>query len=209
MDESQDTNNDQARNSDNERKQVKSRDWLFKSIPIILSTLALSLSITSFYFQFMRETHSVKATVAKFDLDDWATVKTSATARGVIVNAGNKYEIVNSTVLVGGDKSKLNNAAYITFGKKQGGPFVLKPSEAVPFEVIGDIEWAIKNEGRPSADKDTYMLDIGVDFLFVTPDGKEKRSTYWIGTLMYYELSDNFKFQPITTSANQWIELVH
>jgi hypothetical protein len=176
-------------------------------ISVTLSVLALAVSIFSLYFQFLRSVHEIRATVAHFDLADWANGNTTATAKGVILNAGNQSEIIFEVKPLMGDLQE-GGGSYTIFPHTKG-PFVLKPGEAVPYELSSTpLRENFEEQGNWDAKNETSELDVAVDFVAVSPQGPSKDILYRVGALTYNDPSDNFSFKPDIGFGNQWTELL-
>lgn len=175
-------------------------------ITIGISIAAIAVSITNFYFQYFRENHSLKIS-ARFDLTDWASSKTGITVSGVLVNDGNRPEILYS-----GRIKFEHGRANVTLSPLIG-PIVLKPGEVTSFEMkdtsINAVSFALDEVGFKSADKDTTYLIPEAEFVTVSPNRDDKRTMYFFDTLSYFEPSDNWSIKgDYKQTGTKWVELL-
>lgn len=166
----------------------------------IISILAFALSISNFYFVYFRVNHSLKVS-ASADLSDWGSSDGLLIVKGVLLNDGNKTEILYSGQLTIGTEGN-----YLLLSKI--GPYVLKAGEAISFSMTDSITHAVELVGKWNASQDSLFLDANIQFASVSSKGTDFNLNYNLGTFCYYEPSDNFSFNRDTTTQVKWMKLV-
>ena len=181
---------------DKPKEKFKGKDY----ITLGISLIAITLSVTSFYFQYFRENHSLKAS-ATMDLKDWASSNTLITIRGVLINYGNRTEILYS------GKIKFEHGYDNLTLSPSIGPIVLKPGEATSFEMKDSISFALEEVGYKGSNEDTIYLTPQLEFVTVSPNGDDKYSKYFFNTLIYFKPSDNWSTKSDKPKKTKWMDL--
>jgi hypothetical protein len=90
-------------------------------LPILISVVALFVSLGTLYYDHWREKHSLKAVISRIEYRDPTTVEI------VIRNVGNKSEVLSSAKLI----SAKDDSGGGRLSSEQIGPFVIEPNEAI------------------------------------------------------------------------------
>lgn len=171
----------------------------------LTATVALFLSLTSLYFTWFREVHSLKLGIVPSDTVDVSLPFTLSTDL-VLLNRGNRTETVLALNPVLAAPSEHE-------GERPGwhkGPFVLKAGDALPVHVawtitendLGNVaEWSGPSLER-SADGD-LLLSVST----ISAEGAEIRKNILLGRLHYYEPSGEVTLK-LTTRRVRLVELL-
>jgi len=182
---------------DKSKEKLKGKDF----ITLGISLIAITLSVSSFYFQYFRENHSLKVS-ASANLEDWASKNTLIIIRGVLINYGNRTEVLYS------GKIKFEHRYDNLTLAPSIGPIVLKPGEATSFEMKDSISFAVEEVGYKSSNQDSIYLTPQIEFVTVSPNGQDKYSKYLFDTYCYFEPSDNWSSVGDKTKKTKWMELL-
>jgi hypothetical protein len=188
-----------------ETSQLKTASWLNYST--IISSLALAISLSSFYFTWVRVDHSLKLGVVSSGGDD-TELPLTYYANLILLNPGNRTETALTLELLFG--STLHS--YEFDPKSVKGPFVLKPGDAIPIRIewkIGQNNFDDAAEWRGPQFSQIASAKMYVRVHVVSPNGAETEKIFPVGNLVYNQASAAVEYQQIQPDKLGLHELLH
>jgi hypothetical protein len=170
----------------------------------IISTVALLVSLTSFYFTWFYERHSLRLGVPSTSLDEDHYPVTLAT-NVVLLNGGNRAAVVLSLGL----SPESPDAGARQIATEQG-PFILKPGEALPVRTesrISKVTVDMVQQERPADPSRMSEIVIRLRVKSVSPSTELLESVMNIG-ILFEDINEQLVFQPESTKGPHFIDLM-
>jgi hypothetical protein len=171
--------------------------------PLVISTIALFVSLVSIYFTYFRVSHSLQLGVIKSDVSD-NEIPADFMVDLILLNKGNQTESLLNAELqfVAGDS--------LVFTKSRKGPLVLKPGDALPLRVetnlgkgVFDVgaKWS-GTEGHRKAETEMVLQISSVDM-----NGRQVTKKITLGNFVYEELNNYFSYRESAPKELSLVEL--
>nr|WP_315182928.1 hypothetical protein [uncultured Albidiferax sp.] len=191
---------------------VKARDLLkpkrkWFSFSVVVSLVALALSLWTFYFTYFHIEHTLQLSVVRAGGDDSELPVTFDTDI-LLLNPGNRSATLLSLEVTFGEAT---GGTWTYDPRLRKGPYVLKPGDALPVNV----SWMLtKDMFENVADWSGAELErtakgvMSLQLSAVSSDGKEIRRKIQIGTFEYYEPSDELRFKASQSDGSKFVDLL-
>jgi hypothetical protein len=171
------------------RRNLKDKKPRPSIYPFVISTVALLISASSFYFTYFRVNHSLELAVVKSGPSDNET-PCSFSVDTILLNKGNRTETFLSAelIFVGEDT--------VFFPASSKGPFVLKSGDALPLriEVKFNDNGVFENGPKWSGEKGNRKAEVEMVLQVSAIDskGRELQKRITLGKLVYEEDPNNY-----------------
>jgi hypothetical protein len=176
------------------------------SYAVVTSTIALVISLASFYFTWFDVRHSLKIGIVSASADGTALPMKFSTDI-ILLNQGNKTESVLGLELRFGS---IGNG-YMSNSRLMKGPFVLKAGDAVPVHIDWDLG---KDTFEDVADwngpdlEQTAIGDVILVAEAISPTGNQINRSVVLGWFSYYDPSEEVTFSLTGGEKHDLLELI-
>lgn len=176
------------------------------SYAVVTSTIALAVSLLSFYFTWLHVRHSLMIGVVSASADD-VTLPMNFSTDIILLNQGNRTETALSVELRFGSAGN----GYTYSPKLKKGPFVLKAGDAVPVHIDWELDKdAFENVAEwkgPELEK-TATGDVTLVVEAIAPTGKLINRNVVLGRFSYYDPSEELTFTSAGGEKHNLLELI-
>lgn len=174
------------------------------TLPLVISTIALIISLLSFYFTHLRVNHSMMLAPANLTLSS-DKLPCNLTSDFVLLNYGNRTETLIRAELV-----------YQGFGewrepKSRKGPFVLKSGDAIPVQVQQELtDGKFFDSANKKGDKDfpVYEILVTLELSTLNPQGQEVVTSIPLGRIIYDERAAHLKHESSPGTNTRLLEVI-
>jgi hypothetical protein len=175
----------------------------------VTSTVAVVIALLSFYIANIREVHSLELGVVRSP-GTYSGANIDYTTDLILLNRGNRTETLLSVKLFFPYSPDSETGLY---SKAEKGPFVLKPGDAVPVQLIDKMtKDTFENGATWTGTKGVQKAELIVQLRTsaVSPNGQEIRKKIQLERIIYDEENDTVSFPDNDTKKQlKLIQLVY